>query len=68
MSLIHPKKFFDLLPINCSWNEFWGLYIRIYNDNHLNNDDLDDNDLNGFLTIGSFYLAIIFFDNMNLMF
>jgi hypothetical protein len=46
MSLILPKKFFDLLPINCSWNEFWVLYISIYNDNDLDNDDLD-----GFLTI-----------------
>jgi len=39
MSLILPKKFFDLLPINCSWNEFCGFYINIYND--LYNDDLD---------------------------
>jgi|688.fasta_scaffold204526_1 hypothetical protein len=46
MSLILPKKFFDLLPINCSWNEFWFLYINIYNDTDLDNDDLD-----GFLTI-----------------
>ena len=46
MSLILPKKFFDLLSINCSWNEFWFLYINIYNDNDLDNDDLD-----GFLTI-----------------
>ena len=46
MSLILPKKFFDLLPINCSWNEFWFLYISIYNDTDLDNDDLD-----GFLTI-----------------
>jgi len=46
MSLILPKKFFDLLSINCSWNEFWVLYISIYNDNDLDNDDLD-----GFLTI-----------------